>query len=174
MIHGCARLQAWAPCGCAATCGMLCVPDAAHSQRGAFTALFPTGCIPNAVHSQRRAFIPSTRPPMDRLELQDAALCCAPTALGCRSLPGAVTALLSPGTALHGVPERSVLHCCGWRSGILLASSCSGLETRRCGSVGSRGSCACRAVRQGCRKSTAVRAVSVWPQQPCVPAEMGL
>jgi len=91
-------------------------------------------CVPNAMCSQLSAFpvlcIPSTRPSMDCLELQDAALCCAPTASGCRPQPGAVTALLSPGTALHGVPERSVLHCCGWRSGILTASSCSGLETQ--------------------------------------------
>lgn len=60
VIHGCARLQAWAPCGCAATCAMLCVPSAAHSQCGAFTALLPMGCIPNTVRSQHHACVPNT------------------------------------------------------------------------------------------------------------------
>lgn len=154
VIHGCARLQAWAPCGCAATCGMLCVPSAAHSQRGAFTALFPMGCIPNAVHSQRRAFVPNavcsqhTSPHGSfgaagcRVELFSHSFGLQVPAWGCHS-----TAVPSHRFAQGAQALSAALLC--WRSGILMASPCSGLEAWHCGSVrSSRGSCACRAIQQ--------------------------
>lgn len=186
MIHGCARLQAWAPCGCAATCGMLCVPNAAHSQRGAFTALFPMGCIPNAVHSQRRAFVPNAV----------CSQCCAfPARIPpwivwscrmpcCALLPQLWAAGPSLGLSQHCCPQAPLCtgcpsaQCC---AAVLEEWDSDGFPMLRAGSMALWLSeeqpgqlLPAEPSSSGCRKSTAVRAVSAWPQQALHPCSDGV
>lgn len=120
------------------------------SQWGAFLTLcihsavrsFPTLCVPNAVRSQHASPHGSFGAAGCRVVLFSRSFGLQVPAWGCHS-----TAVPRHRFAQGAQALSAALLC--WRSGILMASSCSGLEAWHCGSVrSSRGSCACRAIQQ--------------------------